>query len=317
MIDSSLNELEYNFKPDYVFKYLFTNLSTPTRIKLINSIFGIYLEEDSEIIVLNTENIFVSEINQKIEKSYSDTLLKTNHKRKIHIEFQSTNDKTIGVRVFLYGLEAAKTESNENVLKFPLPHILYTIPYGKSMYGKETVILDVPNYIKEENIYKDCRIQINIKYTNLLEFSLDDFSKKSLEALSFIYLYRYIKKQNKCRTEKDIECIVNEVDTVSEILKNLPQKDRQKLSMPMADIIKDISKIAEKNDIKKEVVSMLETRARTYSESMWDDGFDKGAEKEKKDVIKKMLNKKYSEDIIAEICDVDIEYIFKIKNEMN
>lgn len=180
MTDEKLKELEYNFRPDYVFKYLFANLSIPTRIKLINSIFGIHLEENAEIIVLNTENIFVNEIDHKIEKSYSDMLLKTNYKRKIHIEFQSTNDKSIGVRVFLYGLETAKQKVNENVLKFPLPHIIYTIPYGKSMYGKESVILNVPNYIEEKNIYEDCRIQINIKYTNLLEFSLDDFSNKSL-----------------------------------------------------------------------------------------------------------------------------------------
>ena len=102
MDNDNSNDLKYNFKPDYVFKYLFTNLSTATRIKLINSIFGINLGEDSELIVLNTENIFISEIDKKIERSYSDTLIKTNYKRKIHIEFQSTNDKNMAVRIFLY-----------------------------------------------------------------------------------------------------------------------------------------------------------------------------------------------------------------------
>ena len=316
MDNDNSNDLKYNFKPDYVFKYLFTNLSTATRIKLINSIFGIHLGEDSELIVLNTENIFISEIDKKIERSYSDTLIKTNYKRKIHIEFQSTNDKNMAVRIFLYGLEAAKQESDENVLKFPLPHIIYTIPYGKSMYGKESVILDVPNYIEDKNSYEDYRIQINIKYTNLLEFSLNDFSDKNLETLSFVYLYRYIKKQNECRTEKDAETILNNIDIISKILNTLPLEDKQKLAMPMADLIKDIAKIAERNNVKKEVIYMLETRARTYSESMWDDGFDKGFDKGTKEIIKKFIKANYSVEDIAKVCDIDKEYVMEIKNEM-
>ncbi len=222
----------------------------------------------------------------------------------------------MAVRIFLYGLEAAKQESDENVLKFPLPHIIYTIPYGKSMYGKESVILDVPNYIEDKNSYEDYRIQINIKYTNLLEFSLNDFSDKNLETLSFVYLYRYIKKQNECRTEKDAETILNNIDIISKILNTLPLEDKQKLAMPMADLIKDIAKVAERNNVKKEVIYMLETRARTYSESMWDDGFDEGMKKERNKIIKNLLKINYEPETIAKVCDVDLDYVIKIKNEM-
>lgn len=174
--NSKMKKQKYNFRPDTVFKYLFTNLSNPTRIHLINTIFNINLEKDTEISILNTENIIHHIMGNKLEDMRSDIMLDMNYKRKIHIEFQSTDDNTMGLRVFLYGLELAKYESEKgkNVLKFPISHVIYTILYGKDMYGVDSIVLDIPNCTIEKKYYEDCQIQIDMKYTNLLSFSLKD-----------------------------------------------------------------------------------------------------------------------------------------------
>lgn len=124
---SKLKKQEYNFRLDAVFKYLFTNLSNKTRIKLFNSIFEIDLKDDTEIEIINTENVLSNIIDKKLEDMRSDIVLDVDYKRKIHLEFQSTKDSNMGLRVFLYGLELAKSEQNkkdENIIRFPLSHII-------------------------------------------------------------------------------------------------------------------------------------------------------------------------------------------------
>lgn len=120
-----------------------------------------------------------------MQDTRSHIILNANYKRKIHIELQSTKNNNMGFRIFLYGLVLAKSEKGkveskeEVVLKFPLSHVLYTV-----LYGKDSTILNIPNCTIENKFYKDCKIKIDVKYTNLLAFSFDDFKNKNLEAIN-------------------------------------------------------------------------------------------------------------------------------------
>lgn len=316
---SKSKKQEYNFRPDAVFKYLFTNLSNKTRIKLLNSIFKIDLKDDTEIEIINTENVLSNIIDKKLEDMRSDIILDADYKRKIHLEFQSTKDNSMGLRVFLYGLELAKSEQNkdENIIRFPLSHVLYTVLYGKPMYGEDSIILDIPNCTIENKYYEDCRIKISIKYTNLLSFSLEDFSNKNLEVLSFVYLYRYIKNTDKCKKDEDIKRILNEIDIISKILNTVPKIDREKLIIPVTNIIQDVSDIATKNVKSKEMISMLKEKVKSYAETIRDEaiekGLEKGLEKGRIEIARNMLKDNEAIEKIIKYTGLSKEEILSLK----
>lgn len=272
-----LENQEYNFRPDNTFKYLFTTLSNQTRVRLLNSIFNINLDDNTRIDVLNTESVIHNKVDSKLENMRSDILLEVGYKRKIHIEFQSTNDNSMGLRVFLYGLESAKTERKDKILKFPLSHVLYTVLH-KEKYGKDYIILDIDDCTINNKDYKNCKVQINIKYTNLLSFSLEDFVNNNLEALSFIYLYKYLKDKKKCEKKENIKIILNEIDIISNILENIPVSDREKVSVPITDIIEDIVSVVEEKTKNKEMVRMLKEKERIYSETIQKEALKQGIE---------------------------------------
>lgn len=272
---------EYNFKPDSTFKYLFTRLSNPTKIRLINSIFNIKLDNLTKIDVLNTESVIYNTVDSKLENMRADLLLKAGYKRLLHIEFQSTNDDLMGLRVFLYGLESAKAERKDKILKFPLSHVIYTV-LNKEKYGKDYIILDIDDCTIDNKNYKDCKIQVNINYTNLLSFSLDDFVDNNLEALSFIYLYKYLKDKKKCEKEENIKTILSEIDIISNILKNISILDIDKICVPMANIIQDIISVVSSRTENKEMIKMLKEKERIYSDIIKNEalkqGFEQGIE---------------------------------------
>jgi len=314
------NKIEYNFKPDLVFKYLFKTLSNELRIKLINSIFHINLEYDTEISVSNTESVVSDMLKNELHDMRSDTILDAKHKRRIHLEFQSTTDDKIGIRIFLYGISDALSGKKGNILVFPLSHILYTVLYGKDKYGEETVKLDIPECVINGRRYNDCRIDIIFKYTNLLKFSLEDFSKNNMESLSFIYLYRYIKNQKQCSTEKDIKRIIQESNIIVNLLDTITYNDKEKLAVALMNLLEDIRNIVSKSNISKGVVNTLETQKETYAEKYLREAKEKaslegraeGRAEAKTEIIKKLSSKGMSINEISSLTDLSITEVTKL-----
>ncbi len=271
----SKENIDVNFRPDSAFKFLFTHLSDKARIRILNSLFKIDIPFDTEIIISNTENTFSDE---RLLSVRADMIFDVGMKRKLHLEFQSYPDENIGIRMFLYGYLSAKEENNK-VLCFPMPHILYTV-LNKEKEGKEYILLDIPNCSVKNEYFEELKVRLEIGFTNLLSFSENDYKEKDLEALSFIYLYKYLKNKKKYFTEAGIYEIVENInEKVDEIFESIESTDRSIIKIPFLNLIKDIVNTA-KNQIKnEEAVNMLAEIEKTYGEKIWEDGIEKGIEK--------------------------------------
>jgi len=122
---SDKRKISYNFQPDVVWKAFFQQISNPERIRILNVLFTMDLPLDTEVEIGNTEDSSMNLFLGKPENSRADLIFDVKRKRKLHLEFQSAEDSTIGVRIFVYGLHS-DTKREGNILHFPLSRILYT-----------------------------------------------------------------------------------------------------------------------------------------------------------------------------------------------
>lgn len=99
-------------------------LSKPAIIRFINGIFGTHHALNSPVDYNWTEHT-----DDDLKRTLADTIITINHRFSYHIEFQIMVDGSIAFRILEYGFHHAmknrKYNSEENVLIFPEPVLIY------------------------------------------------------------------------------------------------------------------------------------------------------------------------------------------------
>ena len=201
----------YGFRPDLELKYLFTHADRISIIHLINTLFRTNIPDDSIIEIANTEFVEKNFLKSKLQDRRADIVFKTKElPYKVHLEFQSTEDTTMGLRVFLYGLYTGLENMEENKIVFPFSHILYTTS-GKDKKGKDTIQLCFPKMSEDATHYEETILSIDVDYTNLLAMDFNELSSDDFVLLSFMYFYQYLKYESRTNSDKKVLKIVSEL----------------------------------------------------------------------------------------------------------
>ena len=185
---------------------------------------------------------------------------------KIHLEFQSTKDPTMGLRAFLYGLYTGLENMEENKIVFPFSHILYTTS-GKDKKGKDTIQLCFPKMSEDGTHCEETVVSIDVDYTNLLAMNFDELLSDDFVLLSFMYFYQYLKYESRTNSDKKVLKLVDELQMYINRLEKLKQQDREVLLRSIDTLVDDILNIIKDHkNISKEVTDMLLEEYKTIAD---------------------------------------------------
>ena len=185
---------------------------------------------------------------------------------KVHLEFQSTKDPTMGLRAFLYGLYTGLEDMEENRIVFPFSHILYTTS-GKDKKGKDSIQLCFPKMSEDGSHCEETIVSIDVDYTNLLAMDFKELLSDDFILLSFMYFYQYLKYESRTNTDKKVLKLVEELQEYLNALVKLKQQDREVLLRSIDTLIDDILNIIkEQENISKEVTDMLLEEYKTIAD---------------------------------------------------
>ena len=273
-------EKQYEFRPDLELKYLFTHAERSSVIKLLNCLFRTSIPEDSSIEISNTEFVNENVFKSKLYDRRADMLFTSEKLHyKIHLEFQSTNDPTMGLRAFLYGLYTGIETLEENRIDFPFSHILYTTT-GKDKKGKDIIKLCFPKMSEDGTHCEETIIPIEVEYTNLLAMDFKELTSEHFILLSFMYFYRYIKDKRKIGSDKKVLNVVKELQKYVTILEKIKQQDRDILLRAADALLNDILHIIQKQEkVSKEVTDMLLEEYKTIADIRVEKAEQKGLQK--------------------------------------
>lgn len=306
-------KVQVEFKPDYELKYNFTKLSRKGVVKLFRYLFQIEIPKDAEITLSNTENVELNDFLGKLKNTRADIIFDVGLERKLHIEFQSTLDSSIAMRVFFYGLYSGKEDGS---CRFELPNslILYTLQ-SKEQRGFERVEMGSGNCLFNGVPYKHGVWAVDIPYINLLAIPLEDFEKEGLELLTYIYLYRYMKDKKLSRTDEDVKKIVAEIEFIVGKMSSVDDEDKGVLFHSLNSLIVDITNLIEKQEnVSEEAKAMLAEQRMTISDLIELRGRQEGQQEGRFEVAKNMIKRSYSFDEIMGVTGISLEEIKKISN---
>ncbi len=273
-------EEQYGFKPDLELKYLFTHAQTHSVIKLLNFLFRTNIPEDSSIEISHTEFVNENLFQSKLYGRMADMLF-TSKKLpyKIHLEFQSTEDASMGLRAFLYGLYTALEANEKKKIVFPFSHTLYTV-IGKEKKGKDVIALCFPKMSEDGKRCEEYIVPIEMEYTNLLAMDFEEMTSECMMLLSFMYFYKYLKDKKEMNSDKKVWNMVKELKKYIELLETVKQHDRDLLLRAVDTLLNDIVyAIKKQKNISKEAESMLLEEYKTIADIRVEKAEQKGMEK--------------------------------------
>ncbi len=274
----------YGFRPDLELKYLFTHAGRISIIHLINTLFRTNIPDDSIIEIANTEFVEKNFLKSKLQDRRADIVFKTKElPYKVHLEFQSTKDTTMGLRVFLYGLYTGLENIEENKIVFPFSHILYTTS-GKDKKGKDIVQLCFPKMSEDATHYEETIVSIAVEYTNLLAMDFNELLSDDFILLSFMYFYQYLKYESRTNSDKKVLNIVEDLRKYINALSKLKQQDRDVLLRSIDTLVDDILNIIKEHEnISKEVMDMLLEEYKTIADVRVEKAVEKAKQKSRQE----------------------------------
>lgn len=310
----------YGFRPDLELKYLFTHADHISIIHLINTLFRTNIPDDSVIEIANTEFVEKNFLNSKLQDRRADMIFKTeNLPYKVHLEFQSTKDPTMGVRAFLYGLYTGLENMEENKIIFPFSHILYTTS-GKDKKGKDTIKLCFPKMSEDGTHCEETIVSIAVEYTNLLAMDFNELLSDDFILLSFMYFYQYLKYESRTNSDKKVLNIVEDLRKYINALSKLKQQDRDVLLRSIDTLVDDILNIIKEHEnISKEVMDMLLEEYKTIADVRIEKAVEKAKQKSRQEereegirsLIKSLKNLKIEDNKILE----QLQEVYKLSKE--
>lgn len=322
---------------DEVMKSLFSVSKKPL-IHLINGLFN----ED-----YNPDNVEIKPINGEFPKENFDcennmfnlSIIRgdfcidivdksNNSEYKYHVEFQTKNDTTMIIRMFEYGFNHAKQQSNSedeyDTIYFPRQHVIFV--------EENREIKDV---LKLKVVFPDGQIvKYTVPVTQYWKYNSQDLVDRGMYVLIPLQLFKLRKslesiKGRKKTTDSEKTALLNEkareavqlAYEVSHLASSLLKEDLI-IGLDLDKILSAVENLIAYLNRNYLYNSEIESEVRTMTKSLYDpvvekQGIEKGVEKGKKEVAKKAIRKGMSNEDIKDLTDLSLEDIQKIREELN
>ncbi len=151
-------------------------------IPVVNDTFGMNYTYDEDVILYNNE-FFITASSGRHDEVITDSHFRIRNE-KYHLECQSTNDKTMVVRMFQYDVQIAIKDGElaENVyrIRFPKSAILYL------RSGRNT-----PDAVQVEIVVPGDSCTYSVPAIKMKSYSVDDIFEKKLLFLIPFYIFVY------------------------------------------------------------------------------------------------------------------------------
>ena len=241
------------------------------------------------------------------------------------IEFQTKNDNTMIVRMFEYGFKKGK-EQLKNSKKFKEEIKTIYFPKQKVIFFEENK--NIENQLKLKIVFPDeQKIIYTIDVIKYWEYTNEELKEKKMFPLMPLQLFNLRKELEKAHNKNDLK----KIKELSKKAKNLAEKlakesaklfeedeilgeDFHKMLLAIQNLIEYLNRNYMKDEnIENEVNKMTKT---LYDPEVEKRGIEKGIEKERREVIEKLLLSGMDVEKIASILDVDICLVKEILNKL-
>lgn len=251
------------FKPDLDLKRIVTTMKPERLITILNTI------EDEDISLDSTLSFGMQEgldVTGDLDKSYvrADLIINIQNKEgtlsKYGMEFQTSEDKDMGFRVFVYGLNNCIKDAN-GIRILPVGTIIYlTTNSSKPRHGTEKVGFKIKRFGVDDIEYNlDNTFFLLYNTINVLAFDFDELKGTPFEIFKTTYLYKY--KLNLKMIDNDKKEIFKISNELMEYIHTLEDNERRIATEIIYNLLGDIEfKCNEKDDLKKEAEVMSDIR---------------------------------------------------------
>ncbi|MBZ9606314.1 hypothetical protein G9F73_000460 [Clostridium estertheticum] len=314
-------EKEQRVKLDEILKSLFS-VSKKVLITMMNSLFKENFDvKMTEISFENNE--FVSDDYDIIRGDLFLRISKGNKPYHYHIELQTKNDLGMVIRMFEYGFKKAKelakchgTDDEETVIFIPKQLVIF-VEQNKNIKDELKMKLIFPN---------GQEIKYTVPTMKYWEYNDRDIMQDKmypllpLQVFKLRYKMEQIKKKHGEESYELRETIM-EAKKISEIISKegsqlfnsgeIDGDDLHRILLAVANLFEYLNtKYGEDEKLNEEVRSMTKTLYDPAVEQRgMEKGIEKGIEEERKQLVLKQYSKGLSIEYIAEINDLDVEYV--------
>lgn len=218
-----------------------------------------------------------------------------------HIECQSSDDKTMAIRMVEYdfhiALEYAERDGHRYVMEFPKSCVLY-IRYGKN----------IPDHLEVDVIFPDRSAHTyRIPTLKITDYDWEEILSKNLLFFLPYYILRYEKALNKIeRSPKKVKELSEEYQMIERELQNILGEDRADQLSRLMELIKTVADYVLRNheSVRKELDvvmggKVLELQCDKAMNRAFADGEAQGKAQEKIMMAQTMLQ---AHEELAKIC---------------
>jgi predicted transposase/invertase (TIGR01784 family) len=291
---------------DAIFKRLM-ELSGTAIIQFINGLFDVNHPLDSTVEYPKTENV-----SKKLRRLLSDIMIIIGGVHVYHIEAEIGSDATIVVRIFEYGFAEGlrtKTVSDDGrniLIRFPNARILYWETTEKTP-DEVTLTLEFPEGGRYDYVVRTFRFP---------DHDIKELEARKMTILLPFYVLRLRKRVVAAKTTERRRELSLEMQSILEELVAAVERGARAGLMNATDsrmVLEYMEKLYVElysgYDEFKEADAMLQERILTYSEEAELRGIEKGIEKGREEVVKKLLAGGVSPYIIARSCELPLDAV--------
>jgi len=327
--DTSKNSGKTSLNMDSIMKRLFTINNKRPIIDFLNSIYVDDIGYEAEVNYPNVENLNRN-INSVILSFRADLYIEVTNKGKLYdyaIEFQTKYEKDMGIRIFRYGFDKAvknSMELNKNTItiNFPEPYLI-VLEKEKGLEDKINLRINFPkqgNFNYEINVLKYWEYDVQRLYeeNKYLLYPLQLFNYRR-----FMERLKESKQPEEIKKEKVEKINIHILATIKNTLEAIGEAYKCD-KITLEDYNEMLSVIQNLNDyfidnynyykgLSKEVETMFKS---FYDPEVEKRGMKIGAEKEKENIARNLLNDGLSWELVAKYTGLSLERVKEIAKEI-
>ncbi len=290
-------------------------------LPVINEMFGEHYT-GKEKIIFGVNEHFLNQQGGEEEKCITDTVFAVIGRRRktYHIECQSTEDKTMLIRMFEYesqiALDNGTVKGNTLTVTFPHSGVLYL------RHTKKT-----PDEMTIRIITSGGEISCPVKVFKVQSYSIDEIFQKRLIFLIPFYIFTHERRFRVYNTnEKRLDALKNEYEEIMQRLESLmnAREINEFTRLTVLDMSNCVlQNIAMKYDNVREGVKtvmggkVLNHRAKIILNQGVKQGIDQGSNKARREVAENMIKLgKYSFEEIAQCTNMSVPDVEKLAEKL-
>ena len=304
---------------DGVFRTMLNDCSSLI-IPLVNEMFHEHYL-GSEKIVFEPNEHFINKQDGKTQERITDThfIIYGDSPKSYHLECQSSDDKSMLVRMFEYDAQIAldRGEIINSVLevKFPNSAILF-LRSNASTPDK----MQIKICVGEESLYQD------IPAMKVKDYSLEDIFEKKLLFLIPFYIFTHEGRLEECnRDSEKLEALKEEYEQIKDRLERMSinneinEYTKRAIQEMSYSVLENLAK--EHDNVKKGVKDVMlgpvmDYEAKRILNQGIEQGIEQGMELANIDAAKKMLRVNMQISVIMEITNLSEKKVEGLREEM-